>query len=148
MCSANSHLHRPLYIPVVYKGGTLWHFPLVCISPEYRHNSHNHYSLYFGCWHLQILPQELSMFFFTFFSCYIFYLLSSSFLDCHSIILHCAVRLFFFSFVEYAPLVATLGGIRDIRAGQLLRCFDTVFQRPYRYFSIASKVFFLPVRSL
>ena len=24
----------------------------------------------------------------------------------------------------------------------LLRCFDTVFQRPYRYFSIALKVFF------
>ena len=23
-----------------------------------------------------------------------------------------------------------------------LRCFDTVFQRPYRYFSIALKVFF------
>ena len=24
----------------------------------------------------------------------------------------------------------------------VLRCFDTVFQRPYRYFSIALKVFF------
>ena len=26
--------------------------------------------------------------------------------------------------------------------GATLRCFDTVFQRPYRYFSIALKVFF------
>ena len=31
---------------------------------------------------------------------------------------------------------------RDFHYHSVLRCFDTVFQRPYRYFSIALKVFF------
>ena len=41
----------------------------------------------------------------------------------------------FFKFAEWA-------GKRITRTSLGLRCFDTVFQRPYRYFSIASKVFF------
>ena len=31
---------------------------------------------------------------------------------------------------------------QEFRSWSILRCFDTVFQRPYRYFSIALKVFF------
>ena len=36
----------------------------------------------------------------------------------------------------------------DSTASNTIRRFDTVFQRPYRYFSIALKVFFFLVRSL
>ena len=32
--------------------------------------------------------------------------------------------------------------IMCLKRHMILRCFDTVFQRPYRYFSIALKVFF------
>ena len=40
------------------------------------------------------------------------------------------------------------GGRLKNNVFSILRCFDTVFQRPYRYFSITLKVLFFLVRSL
>ena len=50
----------------------------------------------------------------------------------------------FFKFAEWAEVCRTRKSSRKriTRTSLGLRCFDTVFQRPYRYFSIASKVFF------
>ena len=50
----------------------------------------------------------------------------------------------FFKFAEWAEVCRTRKSSRKriTRTSLGLRCFDTVFQRPYRYFSIALKVVF------
>ena len=52
----------------------------------------------------------------------------------------------FFKFAEWAEVCRTRKNSRKriTRASLGLRWFDTVFQRPYRYFSIAFKMFFFP----